>query len=116
MNVEKMKQVALLATELSAEGIYGFNFDSKRFHVSRKNIKEFEDLEIKVRGDLNSEYPYEVSHKGDGFTVFCLVSKEEMKDFPQFKEFCKSELLKRIAELEGELEGGQLDEQSTDAV
>jgi hypothetical protein len=113
MNIKKMKQFALLASELKEEGIYGFGMDLNRFHVSFKDIKGFENLEIKVRGDLSNEYPYEVFHKGDGFVVFSLATKENVKDFPQFKELHKAELLKQLAALEEEV---QMNEQSTNAV
>jgi hypothetical protein len=106
INTKKVKQFVVLANELMAEGVIGFSIHTKRVHVSREDIKGFGDLEIKVRGDLNSDYPYEVFHKSDGFTVFCLVSKEDMKHFPQFKEFYKSDLLKQLAELDG----GQVNE------
>jgi hypothetical protein len=107
MNIEKIKQFALLATELMAEGIIGFSIHTKRFHVSRENIKGFENLKIKVRGALDGDYPFEISHKGDGFTIFCLVTTDELKHFPQFLNFYNSELLKQLVGLE---EGEQSNE------
>jgi hypothetical protein len=112
MNLEKMKQLALLASELRRDGVIGISAEGKRFHVMPDELIGFENLEIKVRGDFNSDYPYEVFHKAEGFTIFCLVTKSNIKDFPQFKEFHKAELLKQLAELEG----GQANEQSTNAV
>jgi hypothetical protein len=103
MNIKKLKQFALLASELKKEGVYGYGMDYNRFHVSFENIKGFENLEIKVRGELSSDYPYEIFHKGDGFVVFSLASKSNIKDLPQFKEFHKAELLKQLAELEEEV-------------
>jgi hypothetical protein len=113
MNIEKLKQFVVLTNELMAEGVIGFSIHTKRIHVSHEDIKGFENLEIIVRDDLNSNYPYEIFHKNDEFTVFCLVSKENVKHFPQFKDFVKEELLKQLAALEEEV---LVNEQSTSAV
>jgi uncharacterized membrane protein YukC len=113
MNIEKMKQFAELASQLKKEGVYGFGIEENRFHVSQKEIKGLENLEIKVRDDLNSDFPFEISHKGDGFVVFSLATKDNLKQFPQFKDFFRKELLKQLRALE---EGEQVNEQSTSAV
>lgn len=104
MNVEKMKEFVQVANELQSEGVYGFSVGIKQcgFHVSDEKLVNEPNLQIKGRG--GSDYPYEIYVEHDGFKVFALIKTEQLKDFPQFKEQTKTELLKQLAALDQEEE------------
>jgi hypothetical protein len=101
MNLELVKQFADISQALKEEGVYGISKDS--LHVSASVLKDFEQVQLEARVD-SDYYPYEVFIKVEGIKIFCLVTSEGIKEFPQLvkqqKEHLKAELMKRLAYLE----------------
>lgn len=98
MNIEKIKEFINLKNEIAADDVIGFHFHDNKIHVRQKDLKGFENLQIKYRGDGN--YPFEVSVNFDGFEIFALIEAEDIKEFPQLKDYAKNELLTQLADLE----------------
>jgi hypothetical protein len=101
MNLELVKQFADIRQALKEEGVFGISKDS--LHVSASVLKDFEQVQLEARVDCDY-YPYEVFIKVEGIKIFCLVTSEGIKEFPQLvkqnKEHLKAELMKRLAYLE----------------
>lgn len=106
MNIEKIKQFAQVSSELkSDENVIAIRLDFQgcRVHVQKEALVTIENLKIKNRDE--STYSYEIYTMIDDINVFCLVTNEELKLFPQFLDFRKADLLNQLAELEKEMEG-----------
>jgi hypothetical protein len=100
MNVEIIKKFAEISNELREAGAIGIGL--KKIHVRNEALKGYEDLQIRERG--TGDYPFEVFVIVDGVEIFALIKVEHIKDFPQFKDHAKAELLKQLAALDQEEE------------
>jgi hypothetical protein len=99
MNIEKMKKVIDLLADVEIEdGVFGFDFHAKGFHVRPSAISNEPDLQLESRG--SEAFPYEIFVQHEGFKVFAIITNEQIKDFPQFHEQTKADLLKQLSYLE----------------
>jgi hypothetical protein len=98
VNIEKMKEFINLKNEITADAAIGFDFHNNKIHVKHEDLMGFENLQVKYRGDGN--YPFEISAKLDGFEIYAIVKAESINDFPQFKDFAKTLLLKQLEAIE----------------
>jgi hypothetical protein len=109
MNIELLKQLADLRNQFNElkkqyreSGATSIRIDGE-VHVRVKDLIGKENLVIESRGS-REEYPFELSYSIEGIKVFAIVRLDELANFPQFKEYRKSLLLKQLAELENEEE------------
>jgi hypothetical protein len=108
MNTEKMSAVICLFNELVKEnGVYGFNFHANEFHVGIERLINEPNLQIENRDSV--DYPYEIFVQFDGFKVFAILTEEQVKEYPQFKDFLKTDLKRKLAYLEEDVDltGGE---------
>lgn len=108
MNIELLKQLANLSNQFKElnkqfreEGPYAIRIDGE-VHVTLTDLVGKENLVSINRG--SEEYPYEIYYFEEGIKIFAIARTEQLKDFPQFKEFHRNFLLKQLADLEKEEE------------
>jgi hypothetical protein len=105
--MEKINAFMELKKELYDSGVIGLNMYDADVQVKHTALLGEEKVEIETRNC--SEYPFQVFIVEDGIKVFALLSFEESKQFPQFKEQVKAELQKQLKYLEEDvdLSGGE---------
>jgi hypothetical protein len=101
MNIELIKQFADACDQLTSE--VGFiSASTHEIHVTIESLKGMDNLQIENRGE--NSYPYEVFTEIEGIRIFAIGKEEDLSDFPQFREFRKAELKRKLALLEAEEE------------
>jgi hypothetical protein len=101
MNIELIKQFAEICEQLKNEPGY-ISFFNNEIHVNCEGIKGMENIQIEIRS--GNDYPYKIFTEVEGIKIFAIAKEEELSDFPQFREFRKAELKRKIALLEAEEE------------
>jgi hypothetical protein len=100
LNIQLIKQLANIFDQMKNEP--GFiSFMNNEVHVHVETLKGFNNLQIESH---EGRFPYKVFAEVDGIRIFAIAKDEELSDFPQFREFRKAELQRKLAILESEEE------------
>jgi hypothetical protein len=90
MNIEKIKEFIALRKELRVNGVIGLSVWDDRVHVEAEKLVNV-DVQVLKRNCL--EFPYEISTKEEGITIFAVLTQEKLNQlFPQFTDYMEEDV------------------------